>query len=99
MRHQKRIGAGLLCVILILALLVSSAFIVYETGHNCTGEDCPICQAMALTGQLLRLIGAVILLLAFLPGIRCVKHAWDDTLGFSVPASETLVSWKIRLDN
>ena len=44
-------------------------------------------------------INAFLLLLAFLPGIRCVKHAWDDTLGFSVPASGTLVSWKIRLDN
>ena len=99
MRHQKRIGAGLLCVILILALLVSSAFIVHETGHNCTGEDCLICQAMALNGQLLRLIGVAILLLVSLPGILCVKHTWADTPGFSVPASGTLVSWKIRLDN
>ncbi len=99
MSHQKRIGAGLLCVIFVLAMLVSSAFIIHEAGHDCTGEDCPICQAIAMNGQLLRLIGAAILVLASLLGILRTKHAWADILGFSVPASGTLVSWKIRLNN
>ncbi len=99
MSHQKRIGAGLLCVIFVLAMLVSSAFIIHEAGHDCTGEDCPICQAIAMNGQLLRLMGAVILVLAFLPGILYTRHAWADTPRFSLPASGTLVSWKIRLNN
>lgn len=42
----------------------SSDFILHEAGHDCTGEDCPICQAIAMNGQLLRLIGAVIIVLA-----------------------------------
>lgn len=99
MRGQKRIGAGLLCVIFVLAMLASSAFIIHEAGHDCTGEDCPICQAIIMNSQLLRLIGAVILLLASLLGILRTKHAWADTLRFSVPVSGTLVSWKIRLNN
>lgn len=99
MRHQKRIGAGLLCVIFILAMLVSSAFIIHEAGHDCTGEDCLICQAIAMSAQSLRLIGAAIPALASLLGILRTKQAWADTLGLSVPAFGTLVSWKIRLNN
>ncbi len=99
MRHQKRIGAGFLCVVFVLSMLVSSAFIIHEAGHDCTGEDCPICQAMAMNGQLLRLIGAALLVLVSLLGLPRAKHAWTGTLGFSTPASGTLVSWKIRLNN
>lgn len=99
MRHLKRMGAGFLCVVFVLAMLVSSAFIIHEAGPDCIGEDCPICQAIAMNNQLLRLIGAAILMLASLQGILCTKHAWADNLGFSVPASGTLVSWKIRLNN
>lgn len=99
MRHQKRIGARFLCVVFVLTMLVSSAFIIHEASHDCTGEDCPICQAIAMNSQLLRLIGAAILVLVSLLGILRTKHAWADTLGFSVPVSGTLVSWKIRLNN
>ncbi len=99
MSHQKRIGAGLLCVIFVLAMLVSSAFIIHEAGHDCTGEDCPICQAIAINDQLLRLIGAAILVPASLPGILRIKYSRADIPGFSLPASGTLVSWKIRLNN
>lgn len=99
MSCQKRISAGLLCVIFILAMLLSSVFIIHEAGHDCTGEDCPICQAIVMNSQLLRLIGVAILVLASLLGILRTKHAWAGTLGFSLPASRTLVSWKIRLNN
>ncbi len=99
MRHQKRIGAGFLCAIIVLAMLVSSAFILHEAGHDCTGEDCPICQAVAINGQLLRLIGAAILVLATLPGALHIKQAWAADRGCFAPASGTLVSWKIRLNN
>ncbi len=99
MSHRKRIGAALLCVVFALAMLVSSDFILHEAGHDCTGEDCPICQAIAMNGQLLRLIGAAILVLASLLSIQRTKHSWSDTLGLSVPASGTLVSWKIRLND
>ena len=99
MSHQKRIGAGLLCVIFALALLVSSAFVIHEAGHICTGEDCLICQAIAMNGHLLRLFGAAVLVLAFLLGILRTKHAWADTPELSAPVFGTLVSWKIRLNN
>lgn len=99
MRNQKRISAGLLCVVFVLAMLVSSAFIIHEAGHSCIGEDCPVCQAITTSGQLLRLMGAAVLALALLLGILGASHAWTNTLGLFAPASGTLVSWKIRLNN
>ncbi len=99
MKCPRRIAAVLLAVVFALVMLVSSAFIIHEAGHDCTGEDCPICQMIAANSQLLRLVGAVVLVLVYLLGIPGTKHIWHDARGFSVPVSGTLVSWKIRLNN
>ena len=98
MNNQKRIGAGILCIVFVLAMLVPSVFIIHEAGHDCIGEDCPICQAIATCSQLLRVIGVVILILATLLGILSAQRAWNSHAYF-VPAFGTLVSWKIRLNN
>ena len=54
MNARKRGYALLLCVGLILALFVSSAFLIHEADHDCSGEDCPICRTIALTTALMR---------------------------------------------
>ena len=56
MNARKRGYALLLCVGLILALFVSSAFLIHEADHDCSGEDCPICRTIALTTALMRTI-------------------------------------------
>lgn len=48
MSQRKRIGAGLLCAGLILAVFVFSAFAALEAGHDCTGEDCPVCRLLTV---------------------------------------------------
>ena len=60
MNERRRIGAALLCALLALALLVSSAFMLHAADHDCTGEDCPVCRAIARAESLLRLLGAVL---------------------------------------
>ena len=37
MANRKRLGALLICAALLLALIVSSAFIAHEAGHDCSG--------------------------------------------------------------
>ena len=54
MCDRKRLTALLLCIGLLLALAVSSAFIVLEEGHACCGEACEICESIAKTVALLR---------------------------------------------
>ena len=79
MTGRKRFGALLLCIGLILVLSVSVAFIAHEADHDCCGEDCPICQTIAVNISLLRTLGLLIL-----PAFRAVRpfHAGAEQLLF-----------------
>ena len=43
---NKRASAGVLAMLLLFIMLFSAFFISAETGHDCTGEDCPICESI-----------------------------------------------------
>lgn len=99
MTNRRRVTALLLCIGLVFALAVSSAFIAHEAGHICSGEDCPICQMIAVNVNLLRTIGLAVLLLLVLFALQREGMAHRDQQRLSLPASGTLVSWKIRLND
>ena len=99
MTNRSRIAALLLCIGLVFALSVSSAFIVHEAGHSCSGEDCPICRMIAVNVNLLRTIGLAVLLLLVLFALLREWFARQDQQRLCLPASGTLVSWKIRLND
>ena len=44
--QRQKHATALLCVMLLAVLTVSSAFILLEHDHDCTGDDCPICLAI-----------------------------------------------------
>ena len=99
MTNRKRITAMLLCIGLVLALTVSSAFIAHEAGHDCSGDDCPICQMVAVNANLLRTIGLAALILSALFAQPRERFAHREHQRLCLPASGTPVSWKTRLNN
>ncbi len=99
MNRQKRIGAVALCMVFALAMLVSSAYMIHEAGHDCAGEECPICRTIALNSRLLRLLGALIFISALLGVILCTAHVQHNHEKTAVSTPGTLVSLKIRLNN
>ena len=99
MTNRKRITALLLCIGLVFALAVSSACIAHEAGHDCSGEDCPVCQMVAANVNLLHTIGLAFLMLPALFALLLGRFAHRERQRFCLPASGTLVSWKIRLNN
>ncbi len=99
MNSRRRMGAAALCVVIVLAILVSSAYIIHEAGHDCTGDDCTVCRTIYFNSQLLRVFGAVLFALFFLRGISGGERARHNTRGAYMPLSRTPVSWKIRLNN
>lgn len=99
MANRKHITALLLCIGLVFALAVSSAFIAHEAGHDCSGEDCPICRMVAVSVNLLRAIGLAVLMLLALSALLRERFAHRETQRLCLPASGTLVSWKIRLND
>ena len=100
MMNRKRIGVLLICVGLVIALSVSVFYIAHEAHHACCGEDCPVCETIAVNVRLLRTLGLALftlLLFRFLLSARPVRRHHQDKYTRFVPG--TLVSWKIRLDN
>ena len=100
MGRMKRAGVLLLCAAFVLALFVSSAYLVHEAGHtHCTEEDCPVCRTIATAMTLLRALGLVILVLYGLSAPETCRVFRQVLSGTFTPASGTLVSWKIRLND
>lgn len=99
MTDRRRLGAWMLCIGIVLVLFVSSAFIMHEAGHDCTGEDCPICRMVAVNVNLLRAFGLAVLVLPAPAVILRDGSAYRVQHRLCLSASDTLVSWKIRLND
>ena len=99
MSNRKRICALLLCAVMTLLLVVSSAYIVLEAGHVCSGEACETCENIAKTEALLHGLGRFALVLLFAVAALCVPNAFSALRGTRLPALDTLVCWKVRLNN
>ena len=92
------IAAGILTVVLLAVVLVSSFYIAEEADHDCEGEDCPICETIRQCEALLHQVGLGIILVAS----TVVPTVWSVLTG-SLRAcdlpQETLVSMKVRLND
>ena len=99
MRDRRRLLALLLCAGLLLALSVSSAFIVLEAGHACRGNACEICETMARIEALLYGTAWFALFSLFAACLLPVLKAYRAVGAARRPAFSTLVCWKIRLNN
>ena len=99
MNKQKRLLTLALVIGFVLALFVSSAYIAREAYHECTGEECDICEHIGACRALLRSFVLLVFMLA--AGLALLldsqrKHAAN---GIRLPAQASLVSWKVRLNN
>lgn len=99
MTNAKRAGAMILCIGLVLVLAVSVVFIVHEADHDCSGEDCPICQAIAVNIRLLRLAGTAAFFLAAFFFLLSGPSATNRQDRYHCFCSGTPVSWKVRLND
>lgn len=102
MNHRRHVIAAIICVVVLLSIFVSSAYIVHVTAHRhvCTGEDCPICQFIAQIEQLRRGFGMALLALLLICFALAVGHAWRmRAMAANVTALCTLVGRKTRLND
>lgn len=99
MPERKRIYAWALCLVIVLALFVSSAYAVRAAGHICHGAGCCVCetvrQAEAMVQSFALLAGFAVLALFFMRYTRVFRIASAARLF----APCTLISWKIRLND
>ena len=45
-KQMKRIYAGVLAIMMLAVLMLSSMFIAIEANHHCEDDDCPICESI-----------------------------------------------------
>ena len=41
----KRVATGIMALMMLVVVLFSFFYIAVEAGHDCRGENCPICAA------------------------------------------------------
>ena len=101
LRNHRRVFAVALCIVMVLSLFVSSAYIAHEAAHRhqCSGENCPVCLFIAQVEQARRGFGMILLALLLICFALALRRDWRAFASASLPASGTPVSRKIRLNN
>lgn len=94
--HKRRLLAGVLALLVLLALLVSALYLIAEADHDCTGEDCHVCAQLRLCENLLRRFAAVAVTAAAL-AVVCLAPA--AACSACAVRRMTPVSGRVRLNN
>lgn len=93
--------AAALCVVMLLSVFVSSAYLAHEAAHphDCAGEKCPVCQFIAQINQLRRDFSIALSALLMICLALAVRRDLCHCATADVPAGCTLVGRKIRLND
>lgn len=94
----RRSMAALICLWLVCGVVFSVFFVSNEYDHDCSGDECPICQIITVCENFVKNIsGGLILAVAALAAVlvvagACVKDSADII-------ADTLITQKVRLNN
>lgn len=94
--NWKKTTASIVASTMLVLVLLSALFIVIETEHHCTGEECPICSCILQCENSLHYWdnGGALQAALFIPVILSCIYLPVYTLVLSTP-----VSRKVRLNN
>lgn len=98
MKTKRRLFPVLLVFLVVFILIASYYFILHETRHDCTGEECPVCALIAVCRNTLKSFSSALFLIASYLFVLRFR-------GFFAPEYEktqnndTPVSLKVRLLN
>ena len=98
MKTKRRFISVLLILLIFFVLFASYYFILHETRHDCSGEDCPVCALVAICRNTLRSFSIGLILFALLLASVARSFSLDDTRVDSARAI-TPVSLKDKLLN
>lgn len=95
---RKKAFSFIMSAIFVVVILFSIFFMAKELGHDCVGEDCPICACIDQMEQNLNRIAAGLAVGAVCVFVACQCVSVVFATSFEVPCI-TLISRKIRLNN
>ena len=98
MKKKNRIIAILLAVMVLFVMLYSALFIVAEVGHDCTGENCPVCYQINVCQNTLKNLSFVVCAVVF--SIAFTHILCRNTFVCTVSVQDnSLVALKVKLSD
>lgn len=95
---KKKIFSIVVCALFLFIIFASLFYIVKESDHHCTGEDCPICASIHHAEQTLRNLGTGTITNASVTSFL-VLFVSLMIGSFYLVSNTTLVEQKVRLNN
>lgn len=90
---------AVLTVVFIAFTVFSVFFVAAEAGHDCSGDDCPICFVIQVAEQNVKLLSLALCA----AGVSLVRHCFALKLSFKnsyqTSFNNSLISLKTRLNN
>lgn len=90
---------AVLAAVFIAFTVFSVFFAAAEAGHDCSGDDCPICFVIQVAAQNVKLLSLALCA----AGVSLVRHCFALKLSFKNSYqtffNNSLISLKTRLDN
>ncbi len=97
-KRKTKLISCFVCVLLITVTLFSHFYLAVEAGHDCVGEDCPICSCMEICeGVLHQVSGASPLFVAIVLFLGIFLVLILPSVKIYV-SDRSLISQKVRLD-
>ena len=90
---------NLLSVLLIIFTVSTLFYTADEMHHECSGDDCHICQVIQISVQSLKLLTFALATVFIAQNFKNVKTYKDSIIVKSVFKPNTLISQKIRLND
>lgn len=98
MKNRNRIIALLLAVIVLFVMAFSLAVVAAEADHECCGEDCPICEIIAICENNIKGLSLILVFVSLMVALALMRTFLRDTRAFHCQ-SQTPVSLKVKLTN
>lgn len=98
MTKKIRIMAAVMCFALMFVMFISSAYIIKEADHDCTGENCPVCHEIQVCRQILSTVGTAVVAAAVFVSTLVVLTALP-AVHLRETVAVTLISLKVKLSD
>ncbi len=95
---NRRTAAVILCFLFIAALMLSMAYIVKDSRHECIGGDCPVCAQLELVQKTIDQLGTALILLLFI-GTALFTLCISSYYFYTETIPNTPVRQNVRMNN
>ncbi len=98
MKKRNRIIALLLAVIFLFIMAFSLVIVAAEADHECCGEDCPICEIIAICENNIKGLSLILVFVSLMVALALLGAFIRETRKLRYQ-SQTPVSLKVKLTN